>query len=50
MQNKLPNANYRGFTKTAQTLESEIKFDKDKNMRADKITEHIFSFIYGLAL
>lgn len=36
---------YRGFTSTLKTFDSELKSDKEKGFRVDKIIEQFVSFI-----
>ncbi|XP_019745968.1 WD repeat-containing protein 91 isoform X4 [Hippocampus comes] len=41
---------YRGFTNTLKNLDSEIKADKDKGFRVDKIIDQLLQFIHGFDL
>eukprot|EP00112_Aurelia_sp_Birch-Aquarium-sp1_P009302 Seg2052.2 transcript_id=Seg2052.2/GoldUCD/mRNA.D3Y31 product="WD repeat-containing protein 91" protein_id=Seg2052.2/GoldUCD/D3Y31 len=41
---------FRGFTATFKALESEIKSDKDKSFRVDKVVEQIQFLIVGYDL
>lgn len=41
---------FRGFNSCLKTLEQDLKQDKDKWLKADKVIEHIFSYIYSFDL
>ena len=41
---------FRGFNSCIKSLEFDLKQDKDKCMKADKIIEQIFAFIYSFDL
>lgn len=36
---------YRGFTATVKAFDNDLKSDKDKGFRVDKIVEHIVHYI-----
>ena len=41
---------FRGFNSCLRSLELDLKADKDKSLRADKVIEQIFSLIYSFDL
>ncbi|XP_070539797.1 WD repeat-containing protein 91-like [Ptychodera flava] len=36
---------YRGFTTTLKSFEADLKSDRDKSFRSDKIVDHLYSFV-----
>ncbi|GFG39309.1 hypothetical protein Cfor_02234 [Coptotermes formosanus] len=41
---------YRGFSGTVKAFDSELKVDKDRSFRVDKIVEQLMQFIYAYDL
>ena len=36
---------YRGFSNSLKTFDSELKSDRDKGLRPDKITEQLMAYV-----
>ena len=41
---------FRGFTGCVKTFETDLKLDKDKCLKADKVVEQLFQFVYSFDL